>query len=141
MPSPLIENMIEQYHYPILDEDNFDEFINSHKECVIFFTENPVRYPESDDVAMILPELISEYKGRFSAAVVKQSAQVKLQMRFGFSQWPSLVFLRDGKYLGVISRVQDWGDYITKINELLLAEAGSAPGFIIPVKQPTTQCN
>jgi len=136
MPSPLIEAMIEQYQYPVLTEASIDEYIQSQQECVLFFTENPTRFPESNDVAMILPELVKEYGGRFSAAVIDQASQRKLQTRYGFTEWPSLIFLRYGKYLGTISRVQDWMDYIVKINQILVSEPKLAPGFAIPVEQP-----
>ncbi len=83
MPSPLIESMIEQYNYPVLNEASIDEFINAQQESVLFFTENPTRFPESDDVAMILPELVSEYGNRFAAAVIdqKSTAQVARSLR------------------------------------------------------------
>jgi hydrogenase-1 operon protein HyaE len=135
MPSPLIQSMIEQYQYPVIDEDSIDEFIQSQNECVLFFTENPMRFPESNDVCMILPELVQEYGGRFTAAVIAQDSQRKLQARYGFTEWPSLVFLRNGGYLGVISRVQDWNDYLTQINDILLSEPRRTPGIGIPVVQ------
>ena len=138
MSSPLIENMIEQYQYPVLGEDNIDEFIQSQEECVLFFTEDPVRFPESNDVCMILPELVQEYGNRFSAAVIAAESQRKLQARYGFREWPSLVFLRNGEYLGVVSRVQDWTDYLLKINTILTSEPQRALGIGIPVEQPTT---
>lgn len=141
MPSPLIQNMIEQYQYPLLDEAAHDAFIQAQDECVLFFTEDPVRFPESNDVAMILPELQREYGNRFSVAVVDQSAQRKLQTRYGFNEWPSLVFLRQGKYLGVVSRVQDWISYLTLINEILSSQPKTAPGFAIPVEQRASSCN
>ncbi len=141
MPSPLIQNMIEQYGYPLLDEAAHDIFIQDHEECVLFFTEDPARFPESNDVAMILPELVSEYGNRFAAAVIDQSAQRKLQTRYGFNEWPSLVFLRGGKYLGVVSRVQDWVMYLTQINQILSSQPKSAPGFAIPVEQGASACS
>ncbi len=138
MPSVLINRMIEQYEYPVLTEENIDEFINNQDECVLFFTENPTQFPESDDVAMILPELVKEYQGRFSAAVIAQASQRKLQSRYGFNEWPSLVFLRKGQYLGTISRVQDWADYLSMINEILSSQPKQAPGIGIPVVQSST---
>ncbi len=138
MPSPLIKNMIEQYHYPVLSIDTFEAFIQSQEECVLFFTENPTQFPESDDVAMILPELVKEYQGRFTAAIIDQASQRELQARYGFNEWPSLVFLRQGKYLGTISRVQDWMDYLVNINQILASEPKHAPGIGIPVVQSAT---
>ena len=141
MPSPLIENMIEQYQYPVLTLNTFDDYINSQAECVLFFTENPTRFPESNDVAMILPELVKEYGGRFNAAVINQSAQRELQSRYGFNEWPALVFLREGKYLGTICKVQDWIVYLQLINQILSSEPKSAPGFASPIEQPGTGCS
>lgn len=134
MPSPLIQKMIETHSYPMIDEDNLDDFLQQHEEVVLFFTENPERFPESNDVAMILPELVKEYGNRFAAAVVNQKSQRQLQSRYGFTEWPSLVFLREGRYLGVVSRVQNWVDYIVQINTILQTEAlEKDPGFGIPV--------
>ncbi len=141
MPSQLIENMIEQYDYPVVDEQTIEPFIQSQPECVLFFTENPERFPESNDVAMILPELVKQFGGRFSAAVVAQTAQRQLQSRYGFNEWPCLVFLRKGEYLGAICRVQDWTSYLQQIDNILSAEPGRAPGFAIPVEQAPTGCN
>ena len=141
MPSFLIENMIEQYQYPVLTLDTFDDYINSQDECVLFFTENPTRFPESNDVAMILPELVKEYGARFNAAVIDQSAQRELQSRYGFNEWPALVFLRDSKYLGTICKVQDWIAYLQLINQILSSEPKPAPGFAIPIEQPSSGCS
>lgn len=141
MPSPLIENMIEQYNYPVLSEDTLEDFINAQNECVLFFTENPKQFPESDDVAMILPELIKAFGGRLTAAVISTDSQRKIQKKYGFNEWPTLVFLREGQYLGAISRVQDWGDYLETINEILASDQKRAPGIGIPVIQASTsQC-
>lgn len=133
MPSPLIEKMIETHGYPMVEEDTLDDFLASNEECVLFFTENPERFPESNDVAMILPELVKEYGHRFAAAVVGQKSQRQLQSRYGFTEWPSLVFLREGQYLGTISRVQNWTDYIVQINSILQSQPQPAPGFGVPV--------
>ena len=141
MPSPLIDNMIEQHGYPLLDEPAVERFVNEQQECVLFFTEDPARFPESNDVAMILPELVKQFGNRFQAAVVARSAQRKLQTRFGFNEWPSLVFLRAGRYLGTISRVQDWMSYLQQIEEILDSEPARAPGFAVPVEQSASACN
>lgn len=140
MPSVLINNMIEQYGYPRLDLESFDDYINNQEECVLFFTEDPARFPESNDVAMILPELVNEYGSRFAAAVIEPGAQRELQTRYGFNEWPALVFLRNGKYLGTITRVRDWIDYLKMINDILTSEPGIAPGFAVPVEQPGQTC-
>lgn len=134
MSSELIRSMIERHGYPVLNPENFDDFVHNHEECVLFFTENPERFPESNDVAMILPELIKEYAGRFQAAVIDRAFERELQARYGFSEWPALVFLRRGGYLGSICRVQDWIDYLAQINQLLSSEPRKTPSFPTPVE-------
>ena len=146
MPSPLpslqLRNMLERYGYPLLDEQNIDEFLNRHAEVVLFFAENPDRYPESDDVAMILPELIKAFDGRLQAAVIGPTDERSLQARYGFGTWPALVFLRRGEYLGAITRVQNWEDYLREIRSLLDSEPVRAPGFKVPVvSEPARGCH
>lgn len=133
MISPLIERMIEQHGYPVIDESGLDDFMRQHDEVVLFFTENPDRFPESNDVAMILPELVKEFAQRFAAAVIAPESQRQLQSRYGFTEWPSLVFLRGGRYLGHISRVRDWAEYLAEINAILQSEPRANPGVGIPV--------
>jgi hydrogenase-1 operon protein HyaE len=53
-----------------------------------------------------------------------------------------LVFLRDGEYLGVITQVQNWDDYLREIQRLLDSEPVRAPGFKIPVvSEPASGCS
>ena len=133
MFSPLVQNMIAQYDFPVLTAGELEAFLETHPEVVLFFTENATKFPETNDVAMILPELVKAFDGRFSAAVVSLADQCKLQMRYGFREWPTLVFLRGGEYLGAISRVQDWNIYLDEINRILASEPSAPPDFRLPV--------
>ena len=92
-------------------------------------------------MAMILPELVKAFGGLFKAALVAQSAERTLQARYGFRTWPALVFLRRSEYLGVITQVQNWEDYLRGIQRLLDSEPMQAPGFKIPVvSEPAHGC-
>lgn len=133
MFSPLVQNMIEQYGYPVLTQETLDDFLDKNEVAVLFFTENAKKFPETDDVAMILPELVKAFEGQLSAAVIAMPDQRKLQAHYGFSEWPTLVFLRNGGYLGAISRVQDWQVYLGEIQRLLASEPGRPPGFKVRV--------
>jgi hydrogenase-1 operon protein HyaE len=142
MPSPLIRRMLERYGYPVLDQDSIDGFLASHDQVVLLFAENPQQFPESNDVAVILPELIKAFDGRLEAALIDRKAEHELQRRYGFGTWPALVFLRRGEYLGVITQVQNWDDYLREIDRLLASEPVKAPGFKIPVvSEPAHGCH
>ncbi len=133
MPSAQIRRLTEHHHYPLLDEANLDAYAAERDHVVLFFSENPAQFPESNDVAMILPELVKAFAGRLEAALIAPAAQQVLQRRYGFSQWPALVFLRRGDYLGAITQMRNWEEYLREIKRLLQAEPSSPPGFAIPV--------
>lgn len=133
MSSPLITMLGEKYGYPTIDESNFDQFI-ADNECVcLFLTEEPNRFPESNDVAVVLPELATAFAGEFVPAVVSRDYEKKLQRRYDFRVWPALVFLRNGKYLGTLTRILDWSDYKVEIPKILASEPKREPGVGIPV--------
>jgi hydrogenase-1 operon protein HyaE len=125
--------MLDTHGYPVVDEAGLEPFLATHGEVVLFFSEDPRQFPESDDVAMILPELVEAFGGRFQAALVDREAEQALQRRFGFATWPSLVFLRNGRYLGVVSRVQNWEDYLRLIGEILESDPVGDPGIGVPL--------
>lgn len=141
MPSVLIRRLIDEVKLPELTTDTIDAFLDAHDTVMLFFTENPMQFPESNDVAVILPELVRAFEGQLSAAVIARASDRELQKRYGFGTWPSLVFLRKGEYLGVISKVQDWNVYLQEIKQILQSEARRAPGFKIPIMaQSTSDC-
>ncbi|MCW8946920.1 MAG: hydrogenase-1 expression HyaE [Sedimenticola sp.] len=121
MSSELIRQMIEQNSYPVLTESTLEAFLKLNEHSVLFFTEDPKQYPESNDVAVILPELATYFKGRFQVAVIDREVEHRLHRRFPFDSWPALVFMQRGNYLGAITRVQDWLDYLREIERLLNA--------------------
>ncbi len=133
MSSPLIERLFNEFDYPEIDGDKHDDFVNLPGFCVLFFTGDPNKFKETNDVAVILPELIQAFGGELRAGVIARSAEVKLQMHYGFNAWPALVFLRDGAYLGVITGVQNWTDYLQAIQTLLSSAPSRPPGFKLPV--------
>lgn len=132
MSSPLINRLIDELGYPLLDSSNFDEFISSAPFSVLFFTEQAKRFPESNDVAVILPELIKAFP-QLSPAVISTDYEKTLQGRYNFNVWPALVFLKEGRYLAAITKVQDWDVYMAEINSILALEPKRDPGIGIPV--------
>lgn len=132
MPSPLINRLVDELGYPRLDLSNFDDFIKSAPFSVLFFTEQPKRFPESNDVAVILPELVKCFP-QLTPAVIAPESEKALQGRYNFTVWPALVFLKEGRYLGAITKVQDWDIYQAEISSILALEPRRDPGIGIPI--------
>jgi len=129
MTSPLLEQLQTRHGYPLLDADSYDHFVYGNENVVLFFCNDPVQFPESNDVAVILPELIKAFNGSLQAAVIAKSIERELQARFRFTGWPSLVFLRNGEYLGVITGIRNWHEYKQEISDILAAAPSQPPGF------------
>ena len=101
----------------------------------LFFPGDANTVRDATDVAVVLPELLSVFAGQLRAGVVTDVfGDGKTLMRhYGFREYPSLVFVRGGDYVGTIMRIQDWGEYLEKVSQLLQSEARRPPGFSIPV--------
>ncbi len=135
MTHALIERLLKDFDYPEISLDNHDAFVKRSGLNVLFFPGDPETIKDSTDVAVILPELVATFAPQLSAGVVTDTfgAGLTLKRHYGFTHYPSLVFVRSGEYVGTISRIQDWPEYLSKINVLLAAPGRRAPGFSIPV--------
>lgn len=116
---PLVERLIRDFGLPEVGTGDVDAFLEPAGDAVLFFTEDPKKHPESSDVAVILPELMRAFPGRFRSAVVARAAERELQQRFGFARWPALVFLRGGETVGTLTGIHDWDEYVGKVRTLL----------------------
>lgn len=132
MPSPLIERLVEELDYPFLTESNFESFIQNEDTSVLFLTEQPKQVPESNDVAVILPELVKQFPV-LTPAVVSTDYERTVRGRYNFHAYPALVFLKQGKFLGTITKVQNWDEYLTQISDILAKAPQPDPGIGTPV--------
>ena len=135
MTHPLIRRLTDELGYPEVTFDTHDAFAEAPGMNVLFFPGDPKTVRDATDVAVVLPELVAAFDGQLRAGVVTDTFGdgVALKRKYGFREFPSLVFLRSGDYIGTISRIQDWSDYLDQINRLLVAPPTRAPGFSIPV--------
>ena len=135
MTHALIDRLIQDLGYEEITLDNHDSFTQRSGLNVLFFPGNPETVKDATDVAVVLPELINAFGDQLRPGVVTDTytAGKELKQKYGFPQYPALVFVREGEYVGAITRIQDWSEYLTKINTLLSAPTRRAPGFSIPV--------
>jgi hydrogenase-1 operon protein HyaE len=129
---PLVTALMERHGARRLDEETLEAFVAEPGEGVLFFTEDPLRYREVNDVAVILPELRSA-AGAFRIGVMPPLIANANAARWGVRRWPALVFVREGTWLGNIEGVRDWGEYVSLARGLLAAAAQPLPARIIPL--------
>ncbi len=130
--TPLIDRLTEELNYPMLDLSNIDAFLADNDFSVLFFTEDIKRFPETNDVAVVLPELLSVFPD-LKPAVISRSDEKKLQSLYGFRAWPALVFMRGEQYLDAITGIQDWSEYLSQIKTILTSEPSRPLSIGVPV--------
>ncbi len=132
MFSPLLTAILARHGYPVVTEETLEAEAASRPISVLFFPGDWKRHGESNDVAVVLPELDRAFQGELRPMVVSRDAERALQCRYRFTAYPTLVMLRTGAYLGAISRVQAWTDYLTGLAALMEGEPCEPPPFAFP---------
>ncbi|WP_305987545.1 hydrogenase-1 expression HyaE [Roseibium sp. MMSF_3544] len=132
MFSPLLTSIIAREGLKVVNEEALDKSAAETVFTMVFFPGDAERLAESNDVAVILPELSKALQGSVTPLIVDRSCERELQRRYRFNSFPSLVFLRYGAYLGVIQGVRDWTDYLNEISEILTREPTEPPAFRFP---------
>lgn len=127
MFSPLLIDIIEKNNFPVVPEDRLEEAISHFPLMALFFPGDFSRVSDSNDVAVVLPELQRVFANEFQAVVADRKDERSMQRRFRFRTYPALVFLRNGEYLGSIERIRDWNDYLVEIRRILDSEASDPP--------------
>ncbi|MCP4301568.1 MAG: hydrogenase-1 expression HyaE [Gammaproteobacteria bacterium] len=135
MSHPLIERLLTELHYTEVSLANHDEFVAEPGMNVLFFPGDATIVKDATDVAVVLPELVTAFDGQLRPGVVRDvfGDGKALKRQYGFTEYPALVFLRSGEFVGTIIRIQDWGEYLDKISDLFVAAPARPPGFSIPV--------
>ena len=135
MTHPLVDRLIKELGYKEISLTNHDNFVAAPGMNVLFFPGDTKTVRDATDVAVILPELVQAFDGQLRPGVVTDTFGDGLQLKrhYGFLEYPALVFVRGGDYVGSISRVQAWADYLNKIRALFTAPHRRPPGFSVPV--------
>jgi hydrogenase-1 operon protein HyaE len=130
---PLLQRLMSLLQAPALGPDTLDAWASQPGHALLVFSEDPVRYRETLDLAVIVPELVRAYPGRFRVGLLPPAAARAVAPRYGFRKWPALVMLRDGRYVGAIETVRDWNEYCAEITRLLASEPVRPPGIGVAV--------
>ena len=131
---PLIERLLAQPGFVEVDAATLDAFVRVPGHVLLVFLEDPARYKETLDLAVIVPEIAAAFRGRFAVGVLRPDAARAVHPRYGFRRWPAVVLLKDGRYVGAVDGLRAWGDYVTEIAQLLAAPPARPPGIEIPVR-------
>ena len=130
---PLLTRLVQETAAAVLGPDTFDAWAAQPGAAMVVFAEDPDRYKETLDMAVIVPELHAARAGKFRVALLPPDASRALAPRYGFARWPAFVMLRDGRYVGAVDGIRDWDVYVAELDRLLAAEPTRPPTVGIPV--------
>jgi hydrogenase-1 operon protein HyaE len=130
---PLLAQLVDKHYFTRLSAADFDAFTQRPGRTLLMFLEDPVRYRETLDLAVIVPELVRAFPGRFAVGVLMPADARREARRYGFARWPAFVMLRDGHYVGAVDGIRDWDVYVGELDRLLAAEPTRPPTVGIPV--------
>ena len=136
---PLIERLAQATGGTELRPEAVEQFEAQPGDAVLYFGGDPVRFPEALDVAVVLPELRSSLGGTWRVGIVPRDCEDQLARRYAVQRWPSLVFLRDAGYLGTVSGMKDWSDYVAEVREVLARSPGRRPAPTIAIQSADGQ--
>ncbi|MDR2220619.1 MAG: hypothetical protein LBE24_08590 [Methylobacillus sp.] len=104
-----------------------DSFFSGSGDGIVLLLDDPDTAPESWDMAVIFPELLVALDVRPRAAVALTSQAQALQSACGIGRLPSLLFLCDGSYVGVIEGLRDWAELEDEAKAMMNKPVGRAP--------------
>lgn len=141
--SPLVERLATVHGATWLDADSLEDWSRQPGERVVLFAGDPVRFPEGQDVAVVLPELRRSVPGGFAIGLLPRHLEESVAQRWGVQRWPSLLFLRGGRYVGVVAGMLDWDVYLNEVQRVLALPASRVPGIgipLVPAGGPAASC-
>lgn len=128
---PLILSLVERRDFALVDQATLDAVARPLEAAMLLVAGDATRLPEVLDVAVVAPELMKAFQGRLTGLLATTASEPHLQMRFGFDAFPALVFLRRGEYLGALTRIRDWSDYMAEIPTILGRAPTTPPPFAL----------
>ena len=131
--APLIRRLVQEFGATWVTLDDVQTWTTQGGDRVLLLAGDAVRYPQGQDVAAVLPELMRAFPGRFQVGVVPREQEDAVAERYGSQRWPTLLFLRDGSYVTTIAGMQDWDVYLQRVAEALELPVSRAPTIGIPV--------
>ena len=131
---PLMQRLVQETAADVLPADAVAAWADQPGLAMLVFAEDPERFKETLDIAVIVPELHAAAGRAFRVGLLPPAAARAVAPRYGFARWPAFVMLRDGQYLGAVDGIRDWDVYRAELSRLLAAAPSRPPSVGIAVR-------
>ena len=99
----------------VTEMDVLDAYLETPGDHCLFLPGDPAKNLETDDAAVVLPELVTAFQKRFDVVVIDDTIERTVRLRYDVWPAPTLIFLKDGEVRGSIERIRNWDDYLRRI--------------------------
>lgn len=118
--SVLIDRLVDELGWPCLTSlSEVQSFVSTAGVHVLFLAGGDRQNLETPDVAVILPELVATFGGRFDVGVVADDIDRVVRETEEKYAVPNLFFYRDGHFVDELPKVRDWDEYLSRITQIL----------------------
>lgn len=140
---PLMQQLIERHGAQWVTLASLSTWQSAEAgDAVLLLAGDAVRFPEGLDVAVVLPILRDAVKRPLRIGVALADEEDAIGRQFGAQRRPSLVFLRDGRYLDTVAGMHDWTDFVKLVEAALARTPSHAPIAISPAGgMPAAGCH
>lgn len=123
----ILESLAASDGCEVVRKADLDAFLERHPRALLFLAGDTVQRQEGLDVAVVVRELASSYRGRIVVGLVDRRDESQVMSRFGVVVLPAVVFVRDGQAAELVARMRDWPVYAQACDRLLAPDgvAGS----------------
>lgn len=129
----LLDKLEEQHKVQQLHAKDFDGFKQQAGLSVVLTTDDPDKVPESWDMAVIFPDLLKAMPN-VTAGVFLPGESAAVIAHYGIKRTPTLLFLRNGEYVGVIEGLRDWSELVQACQAMLDKPVSRVPSIGIAIK-------
>lgn len=129
----VINRLVRDFGATWIEEGALADWCADAPHAVLLLAGDKVRFPEGQDVAAVLPELLKASQIPCQIGVVPREQEDQVARRYGSQRWPSLLFFKDGAYATVLPGMHDWDVYQQKFQDALAHAPSRAPTIGIPV--------
>lgn len=136
--SPLVARLVRDFAAVRVDPAAPDAWCADAPHAVMLLAGDAVRFPEGQDVAVVLPELLKACEGVVGGSVrigvVERESEDAVARRFASRRWPSLIFFRNGQYCTALAGMHDWDEFVAYFRESLVVGPSPLPTAPVPLR-------
>lgn len=146
LPSQAATSLLERLArngYPRIEAAQLDQLAEQTPHLLVMLNEDPFKYPEVSDNAVIVPEVLRALPADAFHVVFADLPDSRLiARRYGIVKFPALLFLRQNQYVGVIAGLMNWPEIVQAVADKLTQPLSRPPSVGVPVcsAQPNGAC-